>query len=245
MAEWSKRRNWQIARACLRDSRWVIELDEKPLRTPANKFVALPTFASAALVAREWDGQKGILRPESMPFTKLAISAVDEVAPSRERAAASISGYGAADLICYKAESPPDLVERQEYAWRRPLDWCEDEIGAKLNTTQGVAFVAQPPSSLSRLKEAVANLNEFELAALFELVSLTGSLVLGLAIERGFMRVDEAWRASRVDEDWQLEKWGHDAEAIATSESRKQDMKIAFEFLEATRNKNGDRTNAI
>ena len=235
MAEWSKKRNWKRALVSSRDGLWGIALDGNPLKSPAKKLVELPAHAAAELVAREWDEQNCSVDLESMPFSRLAYSAIDKVAPLHEQVAAEIAGYGESDLICYRAESPPELVARQESSWQPLLAWCKNEIGANLHSTRGVAFVAQPESSLSKLNQAVSSLNAFELAAIFEFVSLTGSLVLGLAVERGFVRPDEAWQASRVDEDWQLEKWGNDAEALESAESRKKDMKVAFEFLKAIR----------
>ena len=238
MAEWSKRRNWIRARVSSRDSLWGIALDGNPLMSPARNLVELPALAAAELVAREWDEPGGAVHPESMPFTRLAFSAIDKVEPSREQVAAEIAGYGETDLICYRAESPPELIAKQESAWQPLLAWCEDEFGATLHATRGVAFIAQPESSLSKLNQAVANLNAFELASFFEFVSATGSLVLGLAVERGFLLPSEAWRASRLDEDWQLEKWGNDSEALKAAESRKKDMMVAFKFLEAIRKRN-------
>ena len=204
--------------------------------TPARRLAELPTLAAAKLVAREWDQQEGAEWPKALPFTRLAFSAIDKIAPSHSRVAAEISGYGETDLICYRTELPPELSERQEAAWKPLLEWCENEFGAKLHATQGVVFTAQPEPSLSRLNKAVAILDEFELAAFSELVTLTGSLVLGLTVERGFMSPEDAWRASRVDEDWQLEKWGRDAEAAEDAELKLKEMQVAHEFLEAIRN---------
>jgi len=235
MAEWSKRRFWSHAGISRRNGRYIISLDAENLKTPAQSVVALPTRASAALVAREWDELDGVIRLEEMPNTRLAFTAIDKVAPSRKHVAAEVAEYGETDLICYRSESPPELAERQEAAWNPLLAWCDNEFGAKLRKTRGVYFLEQPASGLARLRRAVAEFGEFELAAFSELVTLTGSLVLGLAAERGFISPDEAWRASRIDEDWQFERWGDDAEALEVAESRRRSLVAAHEFLEAIR----------
>jgi chaperone required for assembly of F1-ATPase len=55
----------------------------------------------------------------------------------------------------------------------------------------------------------------FALAAFHDLVALSGSLVLALAVIEERLEPQEAWRLSRLDEDWQIEQWGDDEEAEA------------------------------
>jgi chaperone required for assembly of F1-ATPase len=87
----------------------------------------------------------------------------------------------------------------------------------------------QPSASIAALHAAVAEEDAFGLAALHELVSLSGSLVLGLAVSRGALEADAAWELSRIDETWQAEQWGRDAEAEAMAAVRRED------FLRAAR----------
>ena len=64
---------------------------------------------------------------------------------------------------------------------------------------------------------------------------LTASLLLTLAIAHQRLRVEEAWRAAHVDEDWQIAQWGEDAAAKQRREAQWADMAAAARFLRLAR----------
>lgn len=200
--------------------RWTVLLDGKPIRTPAKAAFEAPQRVALAAAA-EWAAQGERLAPETMPVTRAVNSAIDRIAPQRAGVIEEIAGYGGSDLLCYRAESPAALVARQAAAWDPPLDWAAEALSAQLRLCVGVVHQAQDPASLAALQAAVAAESDIGLAALSELTSLSGSLILALATARGVLTAEAAWAASRIDEEWQIEQWGRDAEAEATALRRR------------------------
>ena len=209
-----------------------IQLDGRPVRTPARAALALPTARLAEAVAEEWRRQGDTVDPRSMPFTGLANGAIDQIAPNRESFAAGVANYGTSDLLCYRAEGPAQLVEREAAAWDPLLDWARRRYDVTFRVTQGIIPVDQPPETLERLDAAVKALDPFTLAGLSTLVTLSGSLVCGLAVVEGGHDADTIWTASEIDEAWEVEQWGEDAEAAARSARRREEFAMARRFCE-------------
>lgn len=229
MTGWAPRRFWTTASAVPAEGGYTVQLDARPVRTPLKSPLIVPSLALAEAIAAEWQAQEGKVDPETMPFTRAANSAIDKVAPQFAAVADMLAEYGGSDLLCYRAEGPEDLVALQSRGWDPLLDWARTDLGATLTATAGVMHVAQPTESLSALRQAVHALTPFQLAAFHDLVALSGSLVLALAVIRGRLTAEEAWTLSRVDEDWQISLWGADEEA-AEAALRKQAA-----FLQADR----------
>jgi chaperone required for assembly of F1-ATPase len=212
-----------------------IRLDNRPVRTPAKAPCLLPNRALADAVAAEWAAQGAEVDPAKMPLTRAANSAIDGVTPQRSAVAATIAAFGETDLICYRAPHPEGLVRRQAAAWDPLVAWAGEALGAPLVLGVGVMHVAQPPDSLARLETAVQAHGAWELTALHDLVSISGSLVIGLAVSHGHLDAATAWPLSRIDEDWQIEAWGADDEAVAVAARRRTDFTNAARLLELVR----------
>jgi len=187
-------------------------LDGKPVRTPARQPLLLPTYALAEAVAQEWREQGDEMQPAAMPLTRLVNTVLDGIRATREDVIAGILRFGENDLLSYRAEAPMELVARQRQ-WNDYLDWVSSRHGAQLAVTCGIQHVAQSSETLDALRRAVASRSDFDLAALHVLASITGSLVLGLAVLDGRLAPDEAFALSRLDEAYQAERWGSDREA--------------------------------
>jgi chaperone required for assembly of F1-ATPase len=209
-------------------------LDGKPVKTPGRQYLLLPARALADAIAGEWQVQGEDIKPAAMPMLRLANTALDGVATSRGEVIVAILRFGEHDLICYRAEEPK-LAARQREAWDPMLERAASRYGAKLQTGAGVGHVAQPPETLVRLRHAIAGFDDFALAALHVLVSITGSLVLGLAVAEGTIDSARAFALSRMDEDHQAERWGRDDEAAARAAALALEMKAAAAFLVAAR----------
>ena len=209
-----------------------IRLDARTLRTPAKAELVVPTRALAEAIAAEWRAVEGEIRPEALPFTRAANVAVDRIAADPGPLVAHLAAYGETDLLCYRAEAPVGLQARQAAAWDPALAWAARDLGAPLAVTEGVAHRAQDPASLAALHAAVGAHDAFALTALSELVTLSGSLVLGLAVARGALGAPEAWAAARLDETWQEEQWGVDDEAAEMARIRENDFLRAARLLE-------------
>lgn len=213
---------------------WEVLLDGRPVRTPGRLPLALPTDALAELVADEWRAVQGTIDPRAMPMTGLANAAIERVAPAPAAFAADLARYAAADLLCYRAESPPELVARQAAAWDPPLAWARARYDVHFTVTAGIVHRPQPPATLARIGEAVAALDPFPLAALSPITTLAGSVLLALALAEGAIGADEAWSAATLDERWSAEQWGEDAQATALLAARRAEFDAAVRFLTAS-----------
>ena len=212
----------------------TILLDNRAVKTPAGNRLALPTRALADAIAQEWREQGDAIVPASMPFTKYANTTLDGIAQNRALVAAELAGYGGSDLLCYRAEEEP-LAVRQAAQWDALLDWAHDTHGARLVTACGVIHHAQSSEALAALTRAVAALDDWTLAGLQPLVTITGSLVLALAVASGRLSPAQAFAVSRVDEDFQAEKWGVDDEARERADNLAAEIEIAGKFIALAR----------
>lgn len=227
---WKAKRFWKTVTVEDADGGFRVLLDTRPVRTPAKTLLALPTRALALAVADEWRAVKAEVDPRQMPVTRGANAALDKVTPQFEEVAGLIAAYGGSDLLCYRAVGPEELALAQAAAWDPMLDWAASRLGAPLLVTQGIAPVAQPPASLENLAGHVFACTPFQLTALHDLVSLSGSLVLGLAATTDDFAIDQLWHLSRFDEEWQSRLWGEDDEASAIADKKRKDFLRAWHF---------------
>jgi chaperone required for assembly of F1-ATPase len=186
----------------------------------------LSTEALARLVAEEWAAQGDEIVVAAMPATRLAWSALAEGA--RGAAAERIAAFAGADLLCYFAEAPAALVERQERLWGPVLDWAAEELGARFRRGQGVIHRPQPPEALARIDALAGGEDDFALAGLGAAAALFGSAILAFGLRRGRLSADAAFALSRLDETFQEERWGLDAEAAARADAMARDA-VALE----------------
>ncbi|MDB6454660.1 ATP12 family chaperone protein [Falsirhodobacter sp. 20TX0035] len=225
---WAPKRFWSDVTVRPEGAGFAVLLDGRPVRTPAKTPLILPSEALAREIAAEWQAQEREVRPDLMPATRRANSAFDKVTPQFDAVVGEVAKYGATDLLCYRAEGPAELVRRQQ-VWDEVLRWAATRLHAPLIVTAGVIPCAQPPESLQRLREQVAGCTPFQLVALHDLVAMSGSLLLGLAVAHGHLTGAEAFALSRLDETFQAEVWGHDEDAAEATELRLKS------FLEAER----------
>jgi chaperone required for assembly of F1-ATPase len=226
------KRFWKQASVAPEGEGWGVRLDDKPLRTPARALLLVPNEELARAIADEWSGAGEEIDPRAMPLTGLTNAAIDRVAPDRGVFADGLARYAEADLACYRADNPKKLVERQAKSWDPLLAWARRRFDIDFAVTSGLRHVAQPPATVERLAHQVAALDAFQLAALSPLVTIGGSLIAALAVVERAMTPEQAWDAVILDERWQLEQWGHDAEAEAALENRRRDFRSAARFLE-------------
>lgn len=221
MAEWTAKRFWKMAEVAPAEGGFQVLLDGRALRTPARRPVEVPTRALASALAAEWQAQPEVIDPRAMPLSRMTNSAIDTVAQNRDHVIDTIAAYGDSDLLCYRAAHPEGLVARQAATWNPLLDWAATTLGARLEVRTGVMHRPQPAAALAALRVAVAARGPFQLAALHELVALSGSLVIGLRAAMGDADIEALWTASCLDEIWQSDLWGTDDEAEALAEQRR------------------------
>jgi chaperone required for assembly of F1-ATPase len=226
------KRFWKDVTVDREDGGCAISLDGRPVKTPARAALLLPSEALAEAIADEWRSVGEKIDPRAMPLTGLANAAIDRVAPDPQAFADGLARYAEADLACYRAEGPRALVERQTASWDELLGWARRRFDVDFVTTSGLMHVAQPAATVERLAHAVSVLDPFRLAGLSPLVTIGGSLVAALAVVEKAMTAEQAWDAVSIDDRWQLEQWGSDAEAEAALENRQRDFLAAGRFLE-------------
>jgi len=235
MSEWAAKRFWTEAGVIETDGGYGVHLDGRRVRTPAKAELIVPTRAMAEVIAAEWDAQDGKIVPDTMPVTRAANATLDKVAHQQAEVARMLADYGDSDLLCYRAESPTELAVRQAEAWDPLLDWAESALCARLHPRVGVMHAPQDPDALARLHRQVNLLDNWALTAFHDLVSLSGSLIIGFAALYDLYPAKTLWDVSRIDETWQQEQWGSDEEAEATALRKETDFVNAKRFHDLSR----------
>jgi chaperone required for assembly of F1-ATPase len=215
-----------------KDSGFALLLDGKTARTTARKPLSLPTRALAQAIAAEWAAQASEIDPAKMPLTRLANLAIDRVAEEAAAIREEIVRYASSDHVLYRAGEPEDLVALQAAHWDPIMEWAHSALGARFCLAEGVNFVAQPKAALAAVRAEVENWPPpFALAVLASLASLAGSALIALALVRGQLTAVEAWNAGHVDEDWNVRRWGEDAEATSRRAQRFAEFEAAAKML--------------
>lgn len=225
------KRFYTSAAAVKTEGGYHIALDGKPVRTPGGKTVLAPNRALAEALAAEWDAQKTELDLPLMGLHQLAASAIDMEKQAQAALVQELAGYGATELLCYRADGPEALAARQAAAWDPLLDWAAERFGARLRVTTGVIAIDQDAGALATLKARIAAADPFQLSALRAVVGIAGSLIVGLAVAEGHLDTARAWQIVNVDVDWQREKWGEDAQAAANHAAAFAAFRHAAEML--------------
>jgi chaperone required for assembly of F1-ATPase len=210
-------------------------LDGKPVRTPGKSLLALPTEELAAAIAEEWQAQGEKIIAVTMPLLRLANTVIDGVAVRRHEVIAAVLRFGENDLLCYRAHQPPELVKRQAEGWDPWLDWVRRRHSVHMTVAAGMTHIDQTPDALLALRQALEELDAFALGAVHVIASITGSLVLALAVAEGAANGAQVFQLSRIDEVYQAEKWGADVEAVKRTTALARELDKAVELMIASR----------
>jgi chaperone required for assembly of F1-ATPase len=223
-----QKRFYDRAEMLAEEGGFTLRLDGKPAMTPGRRPLTVPDVRLAEAIAAEWRRQRDVIDPTGMPATRLANTAIDGVAPRLAEVRGGVRAYAAADLLYYRAGEPEELATRQRQHWDPILAWAEKRYDVGFILAEGVVHVAQPEPTLAAIAGAIAGFDEpFRLAGLHLATTLTGSALIALALAAGVIDVDAAWTAAHVDEDWNISKWGEDAEAAKRRRSRLEDFRAA------------------
>lgn len=218
------------------DEGFSVQLDGKPVRTPGKALLAVPTKAAAELLAAEFDAQKETINPVAMPVVRLVNTAIDGVATDLQAVLEDVMRFSASDLLCYRADAPQELVQRQADAWDPILDWVQSSLGARFILGEGIVHVAQPREAINAVGIWLKQREDaFRLSSIHLMTTLTGSALIALAVEAEVITPDEGWKIAHVDEDWTNEHWGEDAEAAARRSARRKDFDAAVALARAVR----------
>ncbi len=226
------KRFYKEASAAPGQAGYGVFLDGRPVRTPGRQLLELPSLAAASQVAEEFAAQGEFIDPASMPVTRLANTTIDGIAHDMQPVLEDISRFAASDLLCYRAASPRELVERQGEMWDPVIDWLRDDLGANFVLAEGVVHVAQPREAMAVFAARLrAHAEPFRLACLHMVTTLTGSALLALAIAEKRIDAQQAFEAGNLDEDWNTGLWGEDPEAASRRADRLRQMEAVCALL--------------
>jgi chaperone required for assembly of F1-ATPase len=214
------------------DGGFTITLDGKPIKTPSGRTVIVPVRSLAETIAAEWNAQGEFIDPLTMPVTRFANSVVQGVVENVAAVSDDVTKYFGSDLLFYRAGHPEGLVAREAAHWDPILFWVAETLGAHFMLAEGVMHVRQPPSAIAAARGALPA-DPWAIAALHVITALTGSALLALALFHGVIEADQAWAAAHVDEDWNAEKWGVDAEMAARRAAKLVDFNAVAPVLKA------------
>ncbi len=224
------KRFYKEAKVIAAGDEFGVQLDGKPLLTPGKRALRVPSRALAEAIAAEWQGQGVTVKPHELPLTRLISTALDRVEPRRDDVIGEIAKYATTDLLCYRADEPRELIERQAKIWQPLLDWAEARFAAPLTVTQGILPVEQDPATLAAVQRAISAHDSLQLVALHLATTACGSVVLGLALLAERLSTEEAFAAAALDESFQIERWGEDAEQTQRRAALKEDIALAARF---------------
>jgi chaperone required for assembly of F1-ATPase len=235
VADFAAKRFWKDTTVAEIENGFTVLLDGRNVRTPAKALLVVPTDAMAEKIREEWEAQEGKIDPGNMPFTRGANAAIDKVSIQHAEVADMLAEYGDSDLVCYRATFPQELVAQQAEAWDPIIAWVHKTYDAYLEPRVGVMPIPQDRAALDRLRARVHALDAFQLSAFHDLVSLSGSLALGLAATESLHAPQDLWDLSRIDESYQIAQWGEDDEANRVSDIKRQSFVHAYTFFHMAR----------
>ena len=234
MAEWSGAKRFYKEAGVIEvaDGLLGVELDGRPVKTPAGSNLAVSSWSLADAVAAEWAAQGETIDPHSMPLCKLSATAIDRLSNNRDEVVGITLMIAETDLLCYRAEEPADLVARQKESWQPELDWAKQELSAEFTVTVGVLPINQPENALQALQTALTELDDFQLMGVSNAAAAAGSLILAFGMQRGRINAAVMFEKSVIEEKHQMEIWGEDQETLERHERVRADIEDSARFLE-------------
>ncbi len=226
-----RRRFYKVVDVAPEGAAFTVLLDGRKVKTPGRMDMLVATNGLAEAIAAEWEAQREHIDPHFMPITQIACTAIDRMPVDGKAVKDTIAGYAGTDLLCYRADQPSDLVERQSKVWQPVLDWLEASLGARLQTTTALMAIEQDTAALARIRVAVEGLDDHNLAAVAVLTQATGSFVLAWGVYEGHLSAEAAADAAQLDEDYQSSMWGQDREAQQRLANLRADVHAAAQYL--------------
>ena len=97
---------------------FAILLDGRPMRLPGGSALVIGPPRLAHVIAEEWQqagrDKGGEMSFSDTPLTRLAGTAQERIATDQAPTVDAIARYGELDLLCYRADAPPELIRTAE-----------------------------------------------------------------------------------------------------------------------------------
>ncbi|KAG0175724.1 ATP synthase complex assembly protein atp12 [Apophysomyces sp. BC1034] len=225
-AERTMQRFWKRAGVKEEKDGWTVVLDHRNLRTPSKQVVKLPLnqHQMALLTAAEWDAQTQSLKMHTLPLTSILARSLDAFNPTtaedptvQKEVVEKLMTYFDTDAICYHEDFPEALTELQDAHWKPLIEWASKTYDVQINTTTSIFAVTQPKETRRKLQDLVEEMDALELAAFERAVMSSKSFLIGLALVKKAVSVEQAAQAAHVEVNAQIDRWGevedsHDVE---------------------------------
>lgn len=210
---------------------FAVTLDEAKTRTPGKTPIVVPSEALAQEMAAEWAAQQERVDPLTMPVVRLVNSGIEGGEKSLPALRQELVKYSGTDLLCYRAESPRELVGEQEKHWDPVLTLIARHFSVSFQTTVGIMHRPQPDATLRRLAEALEGVSLLRATAMVSVAGLTGSGLMAVGLGHQLLDAEQVWAAAHVDEDYNARLWGSDPEAEALRRARWAEYEAALKVL--------------
>ena len=191
-------------------TKYEIVFDNKhTLKSPAKSPFLIPSKALAHGIAAEWAWQKKRVDPETMPLMQLAATAIDQP-QSAEVIATSLCAFLPTDPVLCRDEddTKSDLVAAQNTLLQPFIDYVNMQLGTRLRPSTSIVGAAVSARDSALVYEYLMELDSWKRCALMELSSACKSVCMAIGGASGGFTIDQVIRASRVEEDYQMEQWG-------------------------------------
>ncbi|MEP5937096.1 MAG: ATP12 family protein [Erythrobacter sp.] len=211
---------------------WQVTLDERPLKTVGGKQQIVASKELAQAMAAEWNAQGEMLDPKGLIMRDQTDFALDKVAVDPTETIARTLAYGETDTLCYRADPEDALFAQQQSVWEPIITAIEQREGVQFARVSGIVHRAHPDATLPHLEKRLAQMDPFQLAGLHTMASLAASLCIGLEALQPDADAQDLWQAATLEEEWQADLWGRDADAEADRLRKRDDFLGAFRWTQ-------------
>ena len=228
---WKKKKFWTTIKLKKKETEFGILLDDNLLKTPHNKDCIISNITIAKDLMKEWSSIEDDINFHNMPITQICFASLDRERKEKIILLNKLIEYGMTDLLFYRDNLGTELEKVQSKKWDKLLDWTQNEFGLNFKIVNGIMPVKQPAENYNIFFKELDKLDCFSLTAISEIITLSGSLILGLLLLKKKIMSNEAWSLSKVDEEWQRSKWGSLPEQVEDDAYKKKFFFIACKFI--------------
>ena len=226
-----KKKFWTAIKLKKKESKFGILLDNNLLKTPQKKDCLISNIRIAKDLFKEWSSIQDDINFHNMPVTQICFASLDRKRKEKIILLNKLTEYGMTDLLFYRDTSGTELERLQSKKWDKFLDWTQNELDLDFKIVNGIMPVEQPKENYNTFLNELEKLDCISLTALSDIVTLSGSLVIGLLLLKKKITSKQAWSLAKVDEEWQRSKWGTLPEQVEDDEYKKNNFFISCKLI--------------
>ena len=226
-----KKKFWSEIKLKKKETKFGILLDKNLLKTPQEKDCLISNIRIAKDLLKEWSSIQDDINFHNLPVTQICFSSLDRKRKEKIILLNKLTEYGMTDLLFYRDISGTELEKLQSKKWDKLLDWIQNELDLGFKIVNGIMPVEQPKENYNTFFNELEKLDCISLTALSDIVTLSGSLILGLLLLKKKIISKQAWSLAKVDEEWQRSKWGTLPEQVEDDEYKKNKFFISCKLI--------------